>query len=298
MDHISVCICTYRRPGLLARLLAELQHQSTNGVFHVSVVIVDNDRLRSAEAIVRRLTGELSLNMEYYVEPEQNIALARNKAVLSAKGNLIAFIDDDEVPARNWLRDLHRTMQEYRADGVLGPVIPSYDGTPPEWLLRGGFYDRPTHRTGFMIGGDEGRTGNLLIRKDILIPGGEFFDPRFGSGAEDRDLFRRLIGRGHVFNWCNEAQVFEYVPPVRWKRKFLIKRALLRGRTSLARPTSAPGLIARSLLAIPVYTMGLPVLFVLGHHLFMRYLVKDCDHIGRVLALLRLNVIKEKYVTG
>jgi hypothetical protein len=105
-----------------------------------------------------------------------------------------------------------------------------------------------------------------------------------------------MIRKGFVFVWCNEARVFEYVPPVRWKREFMIRRALLRGRVSLARPATAHILTLKSLLAIPVYTMALPVLFLLGHHWFMQYLVKDFDHIGRILSLMRVNIIKEKYI--
>src|SRR5664280_1724691 len=50
--HISVCICTYKRPWLLKRLLGEIGKQETGGLFSYSIVVADNDALRSAEATV------------------------------------------------------------------------------------------------------------------------------------------------------------------------------------------------------------------------------------------------------
>jgi hypothetical protein len=41
---------------------------------------------------------------------------------------------------------------------------------------------------------------------------------------------------GHVFRWCNEGLVYETVPQERWKRSYLVKRAMLRGRNILKLP--------------------------------------------------------------
>ena len=60
MEHISICICTFRRPNLLKRLLDELIAQCTEGWFTYSVVVADNDVARSAEPVVAAF-GALSL---------------------------------------------------------------------------------------------------------------------------------------------------------------------------------------------------------------------------------------------
>ena len=106
-----------------------------------------------------------------------------------------------------------------------------------------------------------------------------------------------MIARGHVFTWCNEGAVGEVVPPSRWKRRFLLKRALLRGKASLANRNGRVRKLLVSLVAIPVYALVLPVLFIAGHHLFMKYLIRLCDHAGRILGALGLNPVRETYVT-
>ena len=50
--------------------------------------------------------------------------------------------------------------------------------------------------------------------------------------------------------------------------------------------------IGKSLIAISIYGLGLPFLFVLGHHHFMKYLIKLCDHAGKILAIIGLNPVK------
>ena len=165
--------------------------------------------------------------MTYAVQPERNIALAHNTAVSHATGEFIAIIDDDEFPAPNWLLNLFRTCQAHQVAGVLGPVKPRFEHQPPQWLIKGGFYQRPTHPTGFVMPWEECRTGNVLFRRDILDSSEPPFRREFGSGGSDVDFFCRFIERGHCFIWCDEAVVFEVVPPSRWSRRFMIHRALL-----------------------------------------------------------------------
>jgi hypothetical protein len=102
-----------------------------------------------------------------------------------------------------------------------------------------------------------------------------------------------MIEKGHVFLWCGEAPVQESVPPERLTRSFMLKRALARGRKPGFRPLD----YAKSLLAIPFYTLSLPVSLFLGHHVFMKVLIKNFDHVGRLLSLAGIDVVKEKYVT-
>ena len=51
-NHISICICTYKRPHLLEKLLKKLQYQKTNDLFTYSIIVVDNDKNKSAKCIV------------------------------------------------------------------------------------------------------------------------------------------------------------------------------------------------------------------------------------------------------
>jgi succinoglycan biosynthesis protein ExoM len=294
--HITVCICTYKRPELLRRLLTKIEQQETDDLFDISVVVVDNDKQQSAHKTVSQCAAQSRISIGYFVEPEQNIAKARNKTIDNAKGDYVGFIDDDEFPENLWLLNLYKAMQRYEADGILGPVIPYFEISPPSWVLKGKIFERPAPATGRVLDWQNTRTGNALLRKDLFIKGGIWFDPSYGSGGEDRDFFKRMIAKGGVFIWSNEAPVFELVPPHRWDKNILIKRALLRGKMALNSTKSKPLSVMYSIAAIGIYVCCLPITLVLGHHILMDYLIKTCDHIGKVAAFLGLNLVDEKYV--
>jgi succinoglycan biosynthesis protein ExoM len=296
LPHVTVCICTYLRPRLLERLLDALRDQETSGAFTYSIVVADNDRARSAGPAVRAFAATTSIPVTYCVEPRRNIALARNTAVAHADGDFVAFIDDDEFPTRSWLASLFNACRTYGVAGVLGPVRPHFDETPPAWVVRGRFYERPSYPTGFEIDWRKGRTGNVLLKRELFTADPQPFRPEFLTG-EDQDFFRRMIERGHRFVWCDEAVAYEEVPPVRWTRGFMLRRALLRGTVSLLHPTAGARQILKSLIAVPAYAAALPFLACAGQGRFMTALIKLCDHAGRLLAAVGIKAIGEPYVT-
>jgi glycosyltransferase involved in cell wall biosynthesis len=294
--HIAVCICTYRRPLFLKRLLKELDHQETGDLFTYSIVVADNDQSESAKNVVDEFAAKTHISVRYCVEPRQNIALTRNKAIENARGDFIAFIDDDEFPAERWLLTLFQACGQYQVDGVLGPVKRHFDEQPPQWVIKGNFYERATYPTGFVIDWRKGRTGNVLLKSHLFPEDEQPFRPEFRNG-EDQDFFRRMIEKGHRFIWCNQAVAYEVVPPIRWKRSFMLRRALLRG--AMEPQTRGFGLrdIAKSAIAVPAYVAVLPFAAVAGHHKFMKLLVSLCDHLGKLLAVVGINPIRDQYVT-
>lgn len=297
LAHVSICICTFKRPQLLKRLLDELACQEHGGLFRYSIVVVDNDESRSAEAVVSQFSQESRIPIAYCVEPQQSIALARNKAVQKASGDYVAFIDDDEFPERRWLQTLFAAREKYGVDGVLGPVKPSFEDGVPRWIVKGKFFDRPSHKTGLVLAHRQTRTGNVLIEKQVFQKIDPPFRCEFRAGS-DVDFFRRAIEQGLVFIWSNEAVVYETVPPSRWKRVYLLKKALLRGACAALRPTVGAREITKSLIAVPIYGLALPFAVILGQHRFMDLLVRLCDHLGKLLMLLGINPITEQYITG
>lgn len=292
--HLSVCICTFKRAELLKRLLESLADQRTEGLFSYSIVVADNDGMQSARPVVAAFSSKSQLPIRYCAEPEQNIALARNKALESVTGDFVVFIDDDEFPTHHWLCNLLKTYLAYGADGVLGPVKPQFENGAPSWVRKGGFFERPDYVTGYKLSWTECRTGNVLFRKNILAGIDPPFRPEFATAGEDMDFFRRMISRGCTFIWCKDAIVHEVVPAARCNRSFLLKRALLRGSNFPKHPADRLKNLLRSLVAVPAYMFALPILAIFGQHVFLKYLVKLCDHASRLLAFAGWSVMKER----
>jgi glycosyltransferase involved in cell wall biosynthesis/predicted glycoside hydrolase/deacetylase ChbG (UPF0249 family) len=292
--HICVCICTYKRPEMLARLLRDVDAQETEGQFTVSVVVADNDPEGSARATVEALQNELRVPLKYCTEPQRGIARARNKVVSNATGDYLAWIDDDEFPAERWLLKLYTTCRRYGVDGVLGPVKRAFDQEPPAWLKRSRLYDRRVNPTGTEVEWKESRTGNVLIRREVIAADPAPFRVEFRAG-EDQDFFRRKIAEGRRFVWSSDAAAYEIVPPARWKRMYYVRKALFQGATSNLHGNK--NALAKAVIAVPLYTLGLPFALLAGQHHFMTLLVKLCDHAGRLLHALHIQPIQDEYVS-
>jgi len=297
VPHIAVCICTYKRPDFLKRLLTDLGRQRTDGAFTYSIVVADNDEARSGEAAVQEVIATVPVPVRYCSEPSRGIARARNKVIENSEGDYVALIDDDEFPEPDWLLNLLRTYRRYQVAGVLGPVKRYLEPEAPEWLRRSSLYDRPVNPTGLEVAWRESRTGNVLLNRAIFAGDPVPFRPEFRAG-EDQDFFRRKIGQGYKFVWSADAVVSEVLPRGRWSRTYYIRKALLQGANAALQPDCGFVSIAKSTIAVPLYTIALPIALAMGQHRFMALLVKLCDHSGKLLGSLRINPVPEEYVSG
>ncbi len=185
-------------------------------------------------------------------------------------------------------------MRTARRRACLGPVRPHFDQPPPRWIIDGRFCERPEYPTGRVMDWEECRTGNVLFRREILDGEPLAFNPEFGNGGEDKDFFMRMTQRGFVFRWCNEGLTYETVPPSRWKRSYMLNRALLRGKNILKHPQGRMKLLAQSFVAAPLYAAMLPFTLLFGQHVFMKYCIKFCDHLGRILAWMGFDVVGDR----
>jgi glycosyltransferase involved in cell wall biosynthesis len=279
---------------MLDRLIASLQQQESSGLFSLSITVVDNDRQGSAQSLVASLKQKGPLPIYYLIEPEQNISLARNRALTNTEADYFACIDDDEFADNQWLFNLYRTMVRYQADGVLGPVRPYYNNPPPAWLIKGKIQEREEFPTGTLLTDPKYcRTGNVIFSKKIVEGQRLLFNPKYGrTGGEDLDFFERMLDRGHRFVWCNEALVYEVTPPPRQRRSYYLRRALLRGVVQSDRSPLMSLDTLKSLFASIAYTLALPLLFIFHNRLFMPILIRNFDHIGKILARCGIKPVK------
>jgi succinoglycan biosynthesis protein ExoM len=294
VTHISVCICTYQRPALLRRLLESLREQETNGEFAYSIVVTDNDAAESGRPLIAELAPSFPVPLTYCTEPRRSIAHARNTSLAHARGDAIAFIDDDEFAPPDWLATMRAALLRFNVAGILGPVRPHFDHTPPRWVIRGRFCERPEHPTGFQMDWRSCRTGNVLLKRTILAGLNPVFAPAFGTGGSDVDFFRRMIEAGNAFLWCNEAFVHEVVPPSRANRGYMLRRGLLRGGNAARHSRGRWSNLAKSLIAVPVYSLLMPLLLFIGHHHFMRFMISWCDHVGRIAGNVGIRFVKSR----
>lgn len=224
--RIVIAMATYRRPELLPTVIEALCAQATSVRPAAGIIVVDNDPEAGARATVQRFADR---GVRYVHEPEPGISAARNRALVeAADADALVFIDDDELPAAGWLRELTRSWLAWDCAAVAGPVQHECAGPVDPWIRASGVFEPRRRLSGDVIRG--AATSNLLLDLHQLREFGLAFDPRFGlSGGSDTMLTYSLSKRGGRIVWCNEAVVTECVDPARVSRRWVRFRMLRTG---------------------------------------------------------------------
>jgi GT2 family glycosyltransferase len=193
---VSVIVPSFGRPGDLDRCLTGLG-QILYRPYEVVVVACAPGR-----AAVARHLGKPFIR----AVPNEGtgVAAARNRGLAEARGEIVAFIDDDAVPEPTWLDHLVAAMEETGAAAATG-FVRGRNGISYQWrgrrLRRDGYIDplpdrgeapwRPEPAGGALM--LEGT--NMAVRRDALIGLGGF-DPVYRFYLDDADLALRLSDAG------------------------------------------------------------------------------------------------------
>ena len=228
MTRVAICICTYKRPDGLAKLLDSLTQLAP--VQPDAVVVIDNHIGGEGVAVCEQLVASYPFELHYAIEAESGISYARNSAVslaLQQQPELIAFLDDDEWPEPNWLAELVRVQADTDADAVGGPTLSVFPPNSPESLTSNPYYGADMSITD----GAECQlqaAGNFIIKASTISQmEPTFFRTEFAhSGGEDLAFFTTLAQNGTRMRWAANAIVHEAVSANRMSREWLKGRII------------------------------------------------------------------------
>ncbi|GGL45705.1 glycosyltransferase family 2 protein [Caulobacter rhizosphaerae] len=229
--RVTVMIPTQRRLGGLAVAARSVFAQIGVDFARLELVVVDNDQAPSAQATVAELTGEAPFPVHYVHEPRPGVAHARNAGMAAARGELIAFLDDDEEAPAGWLAALLAAQARYQADVVFGPVrarAPASVTRHRDYLER--FFSREGPAEAGVIDHYYGCGDSLLRRAALPDPVAPFAVERNHIGGEDDMLFGHMRAGGARFAWEPAAWVWEDPVPDRLSLDYTIRRAFAYGQ--------------------------------------------------------------------
>jgi glycosyltransferase involved in cell wall biosynthesis len=220
--EISVVIPTYNRADLLPALLEALLAQRVHGIPY-EVLIIDNG---SVDATADTVAAHASPLIRYLLEVRRGASNARNTGVQHAGAKLIAFLDDDLLPAPDWLPSIKQTMEAHpEVDCVGGRIEPQWPGARPAWLTPANYaplalqYGRgagkplsATNASGCLV------AANFICRRDVLRDVGGFSPAFFRD--EDRELNLRLWRAGKVGIYADNIVATAVVQPERLTKAY------------------------------------------------------------------------------
>lgn len=206
---ITIAVCSHDRAEELVDCIERLLKQTYP---NFEILIVDNapSNNQTLELVTQRFW--LNPHVRYTLEERKGLAWARNRAILAARGEIIAFTDDDVKADPNWLSALWKDFSSGKeVMCVTGLVLPDELETPAQILCEEyanfskGFerqvFDNHLAAPGYpYLAGQFGTGGNMAFRRSFLLKLGGF-DGRLGSGmpscgGEDLDIFFRTITSG------------------------------------------------------------------------------------------------------
>lgn len=210
---ISIIVNTTDRAKSLQTLLRTLEHQSYP---HFELIVVVGPTHDNTLEILEPYQDRIRL----YRCAEANLSKSRNIGLLAARGDIVAYIDDDAVPSYHWLAQLNRLFQDDKLAGTGGKVYMVHPNQPvvqhrigiasslaEQYDVRTSWLDGlvPPGRgklwSGRMMG-----TNMAYRRQDLLDING--FDEFFEWLYDDSDIGMRLTQAGKIVHPVQEAVVY------------------------------------------------------------------------------------------
>jgi cellulose synthase/poly-beta-1,6-N-acetylglucosamine synthase-like glycosyltransferase len=175
------------------------------------------------------------------VEPTPGATRTRNTAARAARGEVLAFIDDDAIPRPGWLAAIVAPFADPHIGAAGGRVLLRFPGPPPRWwdgsladyLSRYHLGLEPIN-LGTRPWYESPRGANMAVRRAALLEVGGFnlrLGPRAGrpSVGEESDLCLRLLARGYRILYVPDSVVDHLIDPARLAPAWFFRRAFWNG---------------------------------------------------------------------
>lgn len=273
---LTVVICTHNRARLLADALESLEGQILPRD-RFEVIVVDNASTDDTAAVVETFCARGRIDLRAVREPELGLDAARNRAIREARGEIVAFLDDDARARYDWAAEILRGSERHDAPILGGRVDLIWEVPRPDWfsdvLLR------------YLIHCDYGPEvievtsppwlygTNVAFRRSLFQEIGLFrldLDRKGDSlmGGGDTEFLKRAHARGKSLLYLPSLVVRHLVPASRLTRHFFRERLFYSGYTRAAHGTEGPGRVTANcfafLLGAPAFALAAMALRLVG----------------------------------
>lgn len=237
---ITVILCTHNRCRDLRVALESVAACVLPASVSWDVLVVDNNSTDQTHDVARDFCARYPARFGYLFEPRPGKSHALNAGILKARGDILAFMDDDVTVDPAWLRNLTAALEDIDWAGAGGRIVLQWPAIVPRWLST----DGPLARHGFP-GFDQGSVAkkldappfgtNMAFRKAMFEKHGGFRtdlgpSPYNEIRNEDTEFGRRLISAGERLHYEPSAVVFHPVLQAKLNKKHFLKWGIDKGR--------------------------------------------------------------------
>ena len=254
--QLDIVVPTFNRGPFLRQLLRSLLRATPPDGMVVRVFVVDNNSSDDTTQVIAEVAPDFGSRFHHAVERRPGKSHALNTGIAMGSGDLVAFLDDDEVVSPDWYRAIAQAFADPRVDFISGRSTARWPAPAPEWLpadyhavvgiVDGGARVREFHSdyTGTFHG------GNSVIRRAVLsrvIPFSPDLGPRQDRRllcCEDEELHLRLLDAGARGLYVPTLLIEHFVHPGRisrrYHRQWCFWRGVSKSRLHARRPSGLP----------------------------------------------------------
>ncbi|MGO8735044.1 MAG: glycosyltransferase [Terriglobia bacterium] len=231
---ITVILCTFNRATSLSKALGSVACSELPESVEWEVLVVDNNSSDQTREVIEEYRRRFPCRFRYLFEPQQGLSSARNAGIREARGDVLAFLDDDVMVEAEWLNNLTACLHDGKWAGAGGRILPEETFSPPRWLAM----EPPYYMGGALIAhfdfGDKPcdlgcppHGTNMAYRKEMFEKYGGFRTDlgRCGSNTmsnEDTEFGHRLMRAGERLRYEPAAIVYHPVREDRLKKGYFL----------------------------------------------------------------------------
>ena len=240
---ISVILCTYNRCQSLTKALGSVALSTLPESIDWEVLVVDNNSRDQTLDVVEDFCRRYPGRFRYLFEPRQGKSYALNTGIREARGDVLAFMDDDVIVDPTWLQNLTASLCTGEWAGAGGRILPQWPCAPPYWLPQKEWYGMAP-LVMFDLGLEPGPLTdapfgtNMAFHRRMFEKYGTFrtdLGPRPNSEMrnEDTEFGSRLMAAGERLKYEPTAIVHHSLPQNRLRREFFLAWWFDKGRAAV-----------------------------------------------------------------
>jgi len=243
MKTVTVIICTYNRCELLAKTLETIAGSHVPQPMQWNVLVVDNNSTDETRSVVESFLDRYPGRFSYEFEPRQGLSYARNTGIRESRGEILAFVDDDERVEPDWLWNLTWPLCDGKWVGAGGRIMAAWPRSLPSWLAD----DDPNNIGPFGtidLGEEVGELsrppygGNMAYTREMFQRYGEFRTDLGRSsnnlqGREEIEFANRLLAAGEHLWYAPQAVVHHKIQEHRMEKKSVLHWWYWYGRSEI-----------------------------------------------------------------
>lgn len=234
---VSVLVRVYNSERTLPRLLEKLKSQVKTEGINWEIVVVDNNSTDSTAKIVKDYqdSWDKPYALKYFFEPRQGAIFARQRAVAESQGEIIGFLDDDNLPTCNWVSEIYQFGKANPKAGVFGSQIHGdYEVEPPKdfrkiqgFLAIKEYGDRPRKFNADLL--DLPAGAGMAVRRQVWLENmpaelklkGPIGNSLSSKGEDFESMLH--ISRAGWEIWYNPKMcIYHHIPAWRLEKEYLL----------------------------------------------------------------------------